>query len=119
MLCGGGSEITHSGGRAALTALALADEQNRREQTGWLVRKTIGAVLEQQCAMKPATKAKDGLVVLKTGARGEQSELLVSWCVEELAPGYHGFRRSGSCKRDCARSRITHARLMAYVYGCW
>lgn len=70
-------------------AIGLGCRGIKRGQRATGLRKTIQAVLEQQCAMKPATTKKGGLVTINPGSAGDdRPERLVTWRVEERAPGY-------------------------------
>ena len=51
------------------------------------LHKTVHAVLDQQCAMKPATSSKNGLKTTKRGSRDDRAVEVVSWQVDERAPG--------------------------------
>ena len=66
--------------------LGCADIKRGQRATG--LRKTIHAVLQQQCAMEPASTKRRGLVTIKQSSCGDRAELLVTWRVEECAPGY-------------------------------
>ena len=80
-------EAMASSARARALALGCKGIVARGAKPSGLLR-VVEAVLEQECGMRPARTAKEGLVVRQLGRRGSRGgATLVSWRVRELAPG--------------------------------